>query len=202
MRRIFHGGQASTSRRRAATRVSLILLLVVPWLLASGAGAASHEASEVGLKSAFLFKFTHYTQWPLQAMGAAGSPIAMCVAGRDALADGLERAVKGRNSQKRPLAVKRIEHAVEATGCHVLFIGWSEPGRIDRVLGMLARQPTLIVGDVAGFARRGGMINLTKKGNRLRFEINRRAVEGAGLRLSSQLLKLANLIEDESGGED
>ncbi len=61
---------------------------------------------------------------------------------------------------------------------------------------------TLIVGDVAGFARRGGMVNLTKKGNRLRFEINRRAVESAGLRLSSQLLKLANLIEDESGGED
>ena len=73
--------------------------------------------------------------------------------------------------------------------------------KIERVLGALGRQSTLTVGDVKGFAQRGGMINLTKEGRRLRFEVNRRAAERTGIHLSSQLLKLADLVDD-GGGEE
>ena len=45
------------------------------------------------------------------------------------------------------------------------------------------------------------MINFTRRGSRLGFEINRGAVRRAGLDLSSQLLKLAKLVPDESGGD-
>ena len=45
------------------------------------------------------------------------------------------------------------------------------------------------------------MINFTRHGSRLGFEINRDAVLRAELQLSSQLLKLSKLVPDESGGE-
>ncbi|HKS38026.1 MAG TPA: YfiR family protein, partial [Verrucomicrobiae bacterium] len=55
------------------------------------------------------------------------------------------------------------------------------------------------VGDVAQFARRGGVINLTMEGNKVHFEINLDAANRAGLRISAQLLKLGKVLHDEPG---
>jgi hypothetical protein len=178
------------------------LALLIPWLLVVDAKAEHHEVTETGVKSAFLYKFTHFAHWPAEAMGRAGAPFSMCVMGRDELADVLERAIDGRKARNRPLVVRRVANADGARGCHVLFIGWSKLERIERMLGKLGRQATLTVGDVKGFARRGGMINLTKQGNRMRFEINREATERVGIRLSSQLLKLATLVDDADAGRE
>ncbi len=173
------------------------LLMLVPWLIALDARAVEGTASEVSLKSAFLFKFTNFSEWPAEAMGAPGAPIWLCVIGRDGLADVLEEAVRGRTSRERPVLVRRVEGAGATAGCHVLFIGWTEPSKVDPLLATLVNQPVLTVGDEQGFARRGGMINLIERDGRLRFEINRSAVERAGLQLSSQILKLATLVDEK-----
>jgi hypothetical protein len=169
---------------------------------AINAAGAQKRASEVSLKSAFLYKFTHFAEWPPEAMGNGKNPIVMCVIGRDSLAEVLEDSVQGRTSGGRLLVVRRVGGAEEARACHVLFIGWSDGEKIDQVIGSLAEQPILTVGDVEGFGQRGGMINLRKQGSRLRLEINRRAADRAGINLSSQLLKLANLVADEGSGEE
>ena len=54
----------------------------------------------------------------------------------------------------------------------------------------------LTVGEQEGFAVRGGIVNLTKEKNKVRFEINLDAAKRAGLKMSSQLLKLAKVIHD------
>jgi hypothetical protein len=171
------------------------------WLLFTNADAEHEAPTETTLKSAFLYKFTHFVDWPPEALGKAGDPFAMCVLGRDELTDVLEHAVEGRTARNRPLVVRRIKSVDEVQGCHLLFIGWSQLEKIEQILGALGRQPTLTVGDVKGFAHRGGMINLTKEGRRLSFEINRRAAERAGIHFSSQLLKLANLVGDNGKNE-
>jgi len=154
---------------------------------------ASNHVSEVELKSAFLYRFTHYAEWP-DASTPRG-PIEICVLGRDQLAVELEEAVRGRSVRDRPVTGRRLGSEEDATACHVLFVGWTDPGRIDGVLARTAELPILTVGDVQGFAHRGGMINFLSIGSRLGFEINRDAAERAGLHLSSQLLKLATLVE-------
>jgi hypothetical protein len=192
--------ESRTRHRRARWYACTLFVLVFTcWPSSRDADADGLGATETGVKSAFLYKFTHFANWPPETMGEAGDPFAMCVMGRNELADVLEHAVDGRTARDRPLVVKRIENVQQTRGCHLLFIGWSKLEKIERILGALGRQPTLTVGDVKGFARRGGMINLTKDGRRLRFEINRRAAERAGIHLSSQLLKLANLVHDDGG---
>jgi hypothetical protein len=170
-------------------------------LLCASAAHGQPQASETDLKSAFLFKFVHYAEWPPEALGALGNPIAMCVIGADDLASALEGAVRGRTSHERPVVVRRLTSADEVGGCHVLFVGWPEDARTDQMIERASAQPTLTVGDAEGFARRGGMINFTRQGTRLGFEINRGAVLRAGLDLSSQLLKLAKLVPEERGGD-
>ncbi len=195
-----HRERTLLTRGRRAGRCLLALLLIVAWAPALTAQVVRQTARETSVKAAFLYRFTHFAEWPPEAMGGKGDPITMCVTGRDELAEGLEHAVEGRKSRNRPLVVRRVDGTEGAAGCHVLFIGWSDLEAIDRILGELASQPTLTVGDVQGFARRGGMINLMRDGKRMRFEINRGAAERARIQLSSQLLKLAQIVDDEGGG--
>ena len=56
----------------------------------------------------------------------------------------------------------------------------------------------LTVGEIEGFARRGGMINFYLEGNRVRFEINPAAAQRGRLKISSQLLGLGKIIRTES----
>jgi hypothetical protein len=54
------------------------------------------------------------------------------------------------------------------------------------------------VGDGDGFAARGGMINFLLEEQKVRFEINTAASQVAGVRISSQLLKLATRLLSET----
>jgi hypothetical protein len=52
----------------------------------------------------------------------------------------------------------------------------------------------LTVSDIERFAERGGMIALRIVDRKVHFDINVHTVEQAGLKLSSQLLRLAKVI--------
>jgi hypothetical protein len=54
----------------------------------------------------------------------------------------------------------------------------------------------LTIGDVDQFAELGGMINLTTEDKRIRFEVNVQAIERAGLKAGSQLLRLARIVTE------
>jgi hypothetical protein len=54
------------------------------------------------------------------------------------------------------------------------------------------------VGDSAAFSEQGGIITFVFEGDKLRFEINLESSERAGVRMSSQLLKLARILPRKS----
>ena len=53
------------------------------------------------------------------------------------------------------------------------------------------------VGEVEGFTRLGGVINFFEEDNRLRFKINLEAAKREGLKMSSQLLRSAQIVGKE-----
>jgi uncharacterized protein DUF4154 len=70
----------------------------------------------------------------------------------------------------------------------------SERSNMPAILKELDHPGILTVGDTDGFALRGGAINFTLQARKVRFEINPAITEQAGLKVSSQLLKLATLV--------
>ncbi|MGH7821749.1 MAG: YfiR family protein, partial [Candidatus Binatia bacterium] len=75
-----------------------------------------------------------------------------------------------------------------------LFVSASEDRWVPEILSELESDSVLTVGDREGFADRGGMINFRLSENRIRLDINVEATRRAGLRVSSQLLKLARIV--------
>lgn len=181
--------------RSLALRSALIAALLVaawPWLaLAQSAGDLEQR-----VKAAFLSKFAAYAEWPREALGAAGRPIMIGVAGGGALADELEQAVAERRVEGRPMRVFRLPRNADTCDvCHILFIARDvERPRASALLAAARGKPILTVTESEGAPPPGSVINFVASEDRIRFDISREAEERNGLRLASALLSVARQV--------
>lgn len=181
-------------RVRAIAQAGLAGALASALVCAGLASAQPTPAEENVLKAAFVYNFAKYTDWPEPLSGKAGK-LRICTAGPR---DGFALAVAALDARP-PVRDKQVEvHAVsraeDAASCQVLAVTGKQ--RMPEWLHGLRNAPVLTVGDGDGFAAGGGIIGLVVEGERLRFEINQDAAQRAGLRLSSQILKLARLVKE------
>lgn len=168
-------------------RIAAALLLA--GLLAAGARAQAQETPEYRLKAAFLYNFALFTEWPAEV----GSPLTLCVFGPDPFGDELN-GLQGKAVGARSLAVQRRAASQPVSGCHLLFLAAPAIGGLPRLLEQVKGQPVLVVADSPGAAQQGATLNMAVAGNRVSFEANLRAARGAGLALSSRLLRLATEV--------
>ncbi|MGA2070398.1 MAG: YfiR family protein [Sedimentisphaerales bacterium] len=78
--------------------------------------------------------------------------------------------------------------------CHLLFICPSEKKNISEIIGLVNDQGVLTVADTQEFLDTGGIVNFVIENNKVRFDINLTASEKAGLKIRSQLLRLAKKV--------
>lgn len=167
------------------------LLLTLALLLGAGSASAQSAAS---LRLGFLLNFSRFVEWPETAL-QPGAPLRICLAPGDAemaahLGDLTRLTVPGHS-----IAVRQVLRPAEAAGCQVLYIPGETPGPVAPWLVAAEQAGALTVGDSPDFVEAGGMIGLVPVGGRYRFDINLGVARQTGLRLSSQLLKLAGTVK-------
>jgi hypothetical protein len=181
-------------RRTIANRVPW--LLVVSLLTAPGRLAiplAAQSPTEYQVKAAFLYNFAKFVEWPQEIFGS-GSVMQICVLGEDPFGEELSRITSGKVVGGHPLEIKHPTSAEGARSCHILFISKSEKSHFKTTLQVLQGYSVLTVGDASGFLDEGGMVNFVLRDDRVKFEINLKAAERAGLKISSKLLGVAQLV--------
>jgi hypothetical protein len=176
-------------------KVPLLLRCVAACLFASLTAAgqtpgATPKPTEYEVEAAYLSNFGRFVEWPRTAV-PANEPFLVCVLGPDPFGPILDGALKGEGINGAQMAARRVTGPEEAATCRVLFVSASKDAQLKDILAALGTSSILTVSDMAGFTRRGGMIQFVLEGDRVRFEINIAAAKRAGLNLSSQLLKLA-----------
>jgi hypothetical protein len=171
-------------------RPSLALLALLPassgWMPAVAA-----DDLELQVKAAYLYNFARFTEWPRTALPDPPAAFRLCVLGKDPLVPVLEQALRGKTVNGRPLAVLALTSAGEAEGCHMLFIARSEQKRIKVILRQIAARPALTVSDIDNVLREGVAIQFRLVDQTVRFDVNLDASNAAGLKISSQMLKVA-----------
>lgn len=188
------------SERRVRSLLGNVLGGLGILLLGGGPGSSAQEglvASEHEIKAAFLYNFAKFVDWPASAHSSENSAIRVGILGIDPFGDTLDRPLKGRTVQGRPFAIQRSRNLEELKSCHILFVSTSEKDRMKGILAGLQGLPILMVGEVEGFARKGGTINFFLQEKQVRFEINPDAAARAGLKISSKLLQLARIVREE-----
>ena len=172
----------------------LRLLLVAALAIVAGGSLVAQRPGEYQVKAAYLYGFGRFVEWPAEAATASDGAFVLCVLGDDPFGRLLDQATEGGQLKNRPVSVRRIGRAEDATECDTLFISASEEGRLARILSVLGRRPVLTVGDSPEFAQRGGMIGFSTEGSRVRFTVNLPAAQDAGLMLQSELLRVAAAV--------
>lgn len=165
--------------------------MVLAALPLSGPARAEVEPA-LRVKAAFLYNFAKFTTWPT-SVTARGGPLGLCVLGDAGLAAALE-AIEGKDVNGRPVMVRRLASPSDTEGCWMAFL---PAGTSVAALRAMSRPGLLTVGDSPGFGRAGAVINLYLAGGKVRFEVNVAAAKRAEVSLSSKLLNLATIAEDD-----
>jgi hypothetical protein len=194
------GLSLSTLSRRSHTIAvaivvhALALMCAAPSNAAAADGAAAAPAREYEIKAAFLYNFTKFVDWPAATFADAGAPIVIGVLGDSPCAQALERLVKDRKVNGRTILVRPVASAEEAKLTQLLFVGSAHEARFAGLKPAIESLPVLTVGESPGFVSLGGAVNFVPQGDKIRFEINIGVAERAGLKISSQLQKLAIVV--------
>jgi hypothetical protein len=175
---------------------ALLIAIASTW---SGGLAAQARSIEYQVKAVFLYNFVQFTEWPDSTFASKDAPIRIGVLGEDPFRGALEEVLRGETIRNRRVVVTHSHDLRELAQSHVLFVGKSERGRVAEVLSGLNSAPVLTVGEIEGFARRGGTINFYLEDDKVRFEINPESTRERGLRMSSQLLALGRIVATEPG---
>jgi hypothetical protein len=165
------------------------MALLAPSVLNAGAPAQEYE-----IKAVFLYNFAQFVQWPPDAFADKNAPLVIGILGNDPFGSYMDEAVRGETVNGRPFVVRRFGRAEDIDGCHILFISRSESGRLDEILDKLKGKSVLTVGDMDDFSHYGGMIRFVTENNKVRLRINVEAAKSAGLKISSKLLRPAEIV--------
>ena len=197
------GPQPAASRGKGA-RLSMRIVAVGVWMLLVAAGLVAQQPgpSEFQIKAAYIYNFGKFVKWPAVAPANQSGSFTICVLDGDPFGATLGSTLAGETVGGKPVAVKRIEKAQDASVCHILFIGSTQGKDLKGILSALDADAVLTVSDIPDFSKRGGMIQFVPEGDRIRFEINLEGAEKSHLIFPSELLKVAVAVKKAAGSGD
>lgn len=184
-------------RRRAECEMktqahSGLLALVLLFFGQLEAYAQAGATPEYQVKAVFLFNFAQFVSWPSQ--NSSDAPFLIGILGDDPFGSYLDETVRGEQVNNRGLTIQRFRRgSSEVRNCKILFISQSERDRASQIISNLKGRNILTVSDIDGFADLGGMIQFFTERNKIRMRINLDAVKAANLKISSKLLRVAEV---------
>ncbi|MEO8111622.1 MAG: YfiR family protein [Ginsengibacter sp.] len=150
---------------------------------------AQAPVKEPFLKAAFIYNFTKYIDWNVNNT----DDFTICIFGNSSIYEPLTEIAATKTVQNKKIIIRRVSKPDEITSCNVLFISADNTYPLSSILATTGRG-TLIVSETPGYANMGTAINFVIVNDKLKFEANVKSINDEGLKASSQLLKLAIIV--------
>lgn len=148
------------------------------------------EQREEQFKAAYVFNFVKFVEWPPAALS---NTLTVCFLGGQGVYEALSVSIEGKRVGARQLLARQLDPSASTDGCNALYFDAAAAAGKP----FMIEQPVLTISDAEKFALHGGIIELFTENHRLRFLINVDNAHKAGLRISSDLLKLAAGVRQE-----
>lgn len=183
------------------------LLLLFAACRATGLESATYaqtgDRDEYEVKTAYLFQFGSYIEW-INPVVKDKDLFVIGILGADP-SDAFLRAIADKTIQGKKVVVRRFAKADDYQPCHFLFVAAQAvkpekttlEERLKAVVAKAGGAMPVIITEGEGMARKGAVINFYLRDNRIHFEINPSAARRAGVQISSKLLKVGKLVDDE-----
>ena len=168
-------------------------LLMLRWglglLLSAHSLVASAQASEAGLRVAFVYNFLKFIEWQL----VDGAKFTLCALGAQDITRQSLAQLDNKSYQQRRIQVAYIdspqEVAEELSSCQLLYV--PSTGANIQLPRPFPAGVLLVVDEADPNDTRVGISLQRTPDNRIEFVVNEAAIQHANVKVSSQLLKLA-----------
>jgi hypothetical protein len=141
--------------------------------------------------SMMVYNFIKYVQWPDHS---ESGEFVIGIVGNAEVFGTLNAWYGGKPRGGKTYIIKKFNSAAEVSNCHVVFIDKSKSGEFDAVNNKVKGKGTLVITDKAGLGEKGSGINFKSIDNKLKFELNQRALEASNLKVAGTLASMAILI--------
>jgi hypothetical protein len=155
--------------------------------------AQTTDDREYKIKAAFLFNFTQFVEWPVNALPETKAPLVIGILGESPISTYLEEIISREQVNGHPLVVQQYKNVEEIKTCHILFISLADTNKLEQAITSLKGRSILTVSDRNNFIKQGGMIGFIRKDNKIEIQINPETAKEANLIISSKLLRVAEV---------
>lgn len=151
--------------------------------------AQSASAPEYALKTAYVFHFLEFTEWPSLE---PDEPLQICIDSDNPWRDTL-LALNNRTVHKKPIQIANLSSDRYAQ-CQVLILRLNDLVQLNAIVSASAQLHALTISDDAAIDIAAIMINLKIDNGRIAFAINNSRARAAGININSKLLRLASAV--------
>jgi hypothetical protein len=176
-------------RKLAAILILMTITVAVVILPARG---QDHKLGEYEVKAVVLYNLAKFIEWPDKSLDKSPT-LPVYILGDNPFGAHLD-AIKGKLIKGKSVVIKQIDSPNALKNVGILFISSSEKEQLQDILQGISHRPILTVGDTRSFAQKGVMVNFYIENNKIRFEINLEAAKLAGLKISSNLLRMGKIV--------
>jgi hypothetical protein len=155
---------------------------------------SDRAASDYELKALFFLRLTQFIRWPETVFSASAGALErthLCVLGENPFSLTLERLLLLEDPKSSLYYLADVSSGHVNSDCHILFIGRNESHNLEQIISSVKKDFIVTVSDIAGFARRGGNIELLVAGEMIRFIVNLKQAKERGIEIDARLLSLA-----------
>lgn len=158
------------------------------------------QEPEYQIKAVFLEHLTRFIEWPdSSGVSDTSTPFIVTVIGENPFGSILEEIYAKQKIKNKKVEIRHVSTPDDLADCHILFISSSNKNILPVILSRTMNKPILTISDTEGFAQKKVLINFYLSGNKIKFEINEKAVHESGLAMSYMLLNLARIVNPARG---
>lgn len=151
-------------------------------------GNAKTYGQDLGKYQAlYIYNFTKYIQWP-----KADQELVIGVLGSGTINRELEKMVNNKGADK--LKFVKLSSFDNLNKCDIIFLAKDQERNLKLVLEKTDGKSILIISESEKSVEKGAGISFFLENEKLKFSINKGAVESRNMKISSSLLTLAKVI--------
>jgi len=157
---------------------------------AEAAGAPTIDKADL-VKAAVVEKVARFIDWPKPPEGQFG----LCVVGEHPQLAALRAYYENVTIAELPVSVHVVKRGESAPACKVLYLSARDLSDLARHRAVADRDNVLLIAEGPSAARQGVHVAFFTDSGRLKLEVNRKSLEGSGLKASFRLLEVAKVVD-------
>jgi hypothetical protein len=175
-------------------RFAVLLMIMLSWLPCwfCSVELEAQQSSGGLFQALYIYNFTKYVSYP---SARQSGEFVIAVVGKTDVQAQLEKtaSVKRTSLTNQVIKVVNFDDVNSASECHIVYVPEKSSKRLRGILDATKNKPILVVGEGLGLYNQGVPISFVFISEK-KFEISRSILDACGLKVSSELLKVANVL--------